>query len=101
MPENLARNSIFCSRRCIAKPIRCSLKRRAWKAKRSRLPASLWKSKRKSKNCGNRCRTSNERGKGGIAAGTDRVGAVRLWKIYLGATDSGAAGNDVFSVVYH
>src|SRR5208283_1232293 len=101
MPANSAKNLIFCSRKCTAKPIPCFLKHPAWRAKRWRLPAFLSKSKPKSKNCGNRCRTSNERAKNGFAAGVDRVGALGLRKIDLGSEDSGAARNHVLGVIYH
>src|SRR5207253_8592697 len=64
------------------------------------LPIS-WRSRRRSKNCANRYRTSNERGDRQRAAGVDCLGAFGLWKIDLGAKDSRAARHHAFDLLYY
>ena len=56
----LGKNSIFFSKKCTAKQTLCFPKHPASKAKPSPLPAYRWKLNRRSKNCANRYRTSNE-----------------------------------------
>src|SRR5208337_7141 len=94
-------NLIFCFRKCSARRTPCFPKRPAWKAKLWRSRGSRWRSKRKSRNCGNRCRTSNERDKRGCTAGGDRVRAVGLGEIDAGAEGIGAAGDDAFDILHH
>src|SRR5579859_429987 len=101
VPANSAKSSISFFRKCIARPTPCFPKRPAWKAKPWRLPDWRWRSKRRSKNCANRYKTSNERRDSERAAGLDSIGALRLRQIYAGAEDSRAAGHHAFDLLYY
>ncbi len=85
----------------VARPIRCCPKRPAWKARRWQSRAWHWRSRRRSRNCGSRYKTSNEHGDRDCAAGVDRVGAVGIGKIDFGAANPGTPRDDAFDLMYY
>src|SRR5580692_6217502 len=100
-PVRWERSWIFSCKKCTAKQTRCCRKRLASKVKRWPSPGSHLKLRPRSKNCGSRCRTSNERGERACPAGADRFGSIGLGEIDAGAENFGVARNDAFGLVYH
>src|SRR5580704_374129 len=100
-PAKWGRSSTFFFRKCIAKQTRCCQKRLASKVKRSPSPGWRLKSRPRLKNCGSRCRTSNEPGERTCPAGDYRFGSIGLGEIDTGTENFGVARNDAFGLVYH
>src|SRR5580658_1228421 len=100
-PAKWEKSWTFSCKKCTAKQTPCCQKRLASRVKRLPLPGSRLKSRPRSKNCGSRCRTSNERGEQACPFGADRFGPVGLGEIDAGAENFGVARNDAFGIVYH